>query len=248
LIATLAAVIGLSAYLLRGSSFLRLRFADWTPDFPTWGKLLGIGLPAGAEFLLMSFTMGVVYAVTGRFGAPAQAGFGIASRLMQAGFMPAVAISFSVAAVVGQNYGFGAFGRVREATRESSKLVLVFMLLFTVLCQLLPARLVGIFSPAPDVIATGVEYLKIISLGYAASGVVFVCAGVFQGLGNTWPSLAASALRAVGFSVPVLLLSRVPHFALHTIWLISLGAVLCQFVAQLVLLRRELALKAPLPA
>jgi len=248
LLGTTGAVVGLGVYLLRGSSFLRVHPAEWVPHLPTWRKMLSIGLPAGCEFLLMSFTMGVVYAVTGSFGSPAQAGFGIASRLMQAGFMPAVAISFSVAAVVGQNYGSKAYGRVREAARESSKLVLVFMLAFTALCQLIPAKLIGIFSPAPEVVAAGVDYLKTISLGYAASGVVFVCAGVFQGLGNTWPSLAASALRAIGFSVPVLWLSRGHHFALHTIWLISLGSVLCQFALQMLLLRRELSLKAPVTA
>ena len=85
--------------------------------------MISIGLPAGVEFLLLSVTMGVIYAVTRPFGPQAQAGFGIGSRLMQAGFIPAVAISFSAAAVVGQNYGSGAFARVREAARESTKLV-----------------------------------------------------------------------------------------------------------------------------
>lgn len=245
LVATVAAVLGLALYLRRGSTFLRLRFSDWRPDLATWRRMLGIGLPAGAEFLLMSLTMGVIYVVTKPFGAQAQAGFGIGSRLMQAGFMPAVAISFSAAAVVGQNYGSQMFERVRETARESTKLVVVFMLFFTALCQLVPARLVGAFSTAPDVIAAGVDYLKTVSWGYVASGSVFVCAGVFQGLGNTWPSLAASALRALAFVVPTLLVSASGHFSMHSIWQVSLGSVLFQLVLQQLLLRRELGIKAP---
>jgi putative MATE family efflux protein len=245
LIATVAAVLGLALYLRRGATFLRLRFADWRPDFATWRRLLGIGLPAGAEFLLMSITFGVVYVVTKPFGAQAQAGFGIGSRLMQAGFMPAVAISFSAAAVVGQNFGSRRYARVRETARESTKLVLLFMVVLTALCQLAPARLVGLFSSAPDVVAAGVDYLRTVSWGYVASGSVFVCAGVFQGLGNTWPSLLASLLRSLAFTVPVLFLSARGGLAMHTIWLVSLGAVLLQFAMQQLLLRRELALKAP---
>lgn len=246
LIATIAAVIGLAVYLRRGATFLRLRFADWRPDFAVWRRMLGIGLPAGAEFLLMSITMGVIYVVTRPFGAQAQAGFGIGSRLMQAGFMPAVAISFSAAAVVGQNFGSRKFERVRETVRESTKLVVGFMLLFTALCHLVPEHMVATFSTAPDVIAAGVDYLRTVSWGYVASGSVFVCAGVFQGLGNTWPSLVASSLRALAFVVPTLFLARGSHFSMHGIWLVSLGSVVFQFVLQQLFLRRELGLKAPL--
>ncbi len=246
LVATMAAVLGLALYLRRGSTFLRVRLADWRPDFATWRRLLGIGLPAGAEFLLMSITFGVVYAVTKPFGAQAQAGFGIGSRLMQAGFMPAVAISFSAAAVVGQNFGSQRFERVRETAREGTKLVVVFMLAFTAVCQLAPARLVGLFSSAPEVVAAGVDYLRTVSWGYVASGTVFVCAGVFQGLGNTWPSLAASLLRALAFTVPVILSSMHGGLRMHSIWLLSLGSVLLQFALQQLLLWRELGLKAPL--
>lgn len=245
LVATGAAVVGLALYLRRGSTFLRLRFSDWRPDFSTWRRMLGIGLPAGAEFLLTSLTLGVVYAVTKPFGAEAQAGFGIASRLMQAGFMPAVAISFAAAAVVGQNLGSQRFERVRETTRESVKLVVGFMLAFTALCQLAPSPLLRLFSAAPDVVAAGVDYLRTVSWGYVASGIVFVSAGIFQGLGNTWPSLGASSLRAAAFVVPVVLMSAHGGFGMHSIWLCSLAAVLLQFGVQQVLLRRELGRKAP---
>lgn len=245
LISTIAAVAGLTLYLLRGRTFLRLRISQFRPDLPTWRAMIGIGLPAGTEFLLMSITMGVIYAVTRPFGAQAQAGFGIGSRLMQAGFMPAVAISFSTAAVIGQNFGFGAFGRVREARRESTKLTLVFMLFFTAVCQLVPDRMVANFSADPDVIAAGVDYLRTISWAYALNGVIFVSAGVFQGLGNTWPSLAASATRAFVFTVPTLWWSKRAGFNMHLIWLTSLGAVVLQFAIQQALLRRELRLRAP---
>lgn len=245
LVSTAVAVAGLAWYLRRGGTFLRLNPAQFVPHWPTWRAMTSIGLPAGTEFLLMSLTMGVIYSVTRPFGAQAQAGFGIGSRLMQAGFMPAVAISFSTAAVIGQNFGAGSFARVRETRRESTKLTLMFMLFFTAVCQLVPHYLVAIFSSDPQVIASGVDYLRIISLAYVVNGVIFVSAGVFQGLGNTWPSLAASAIRALVFTAPTLLLSALPGFSMHWIWLTSLGAVGVQFAIQQGLLRRELRLRAP---
>lgn len=245
LVATSAAVIGLMIYLLRGKTFLRLRLADWRPDFTVWKAMIAIGLPAGAEFFLTALTLGVVYVVTRPFGAQAQAGFGIGSRLMQAGFMPAVAISFSVAAVVGQNFGSRSFARVHEARRQSTLLVIGFMAFFTLLCQLASRPMISAFSADPDVVAAGVDYLGTVSWGYVLSGMVFVSAGLFQGIGNTWPSLGASALRAVCFVAPVLLASRAPGFTMRMIWLLSMGAVVVQFAAQQLLLRRELTRRAP---
>jgi len=245
LISTVVAVAGLGIYLARGTTFLRLDLSLFRPNFSTWRAMIAIGVPAGTEFLLLSVTMGVIYSVTRAFGPQAQAGFGIGSRLMQAGFMPAVAISFATAAVIGQNFGLGAFARVREARRESSKVTLAFMLLFTAVCQVIPEQMVARFSTDPEVIAAGVDYLRTISWAYALNGVIFVSAGVFQGLGNTWPSLAASIIRALCFSLPTLGLSTRGHFAMHTIWLISLAAVVVQFAIQQALLGRELRRRAP---
>jgi putative MATE family efflux protein len=247
-VATLAAVVGLVAYLMRGKIYLRVRFRDWRPDFAVWRKMLAIGLPAGAEFLLMSLIMAVVYAATRSFGSQAQAGFGIASRVMQAGFMPAVALSFSVATVVGQNFGAREFARVRETFRESSKLTIAFMLAFTIVCHLAPEAMVRAFASDAQVIEVGADYLRTVSYNYVASGLVFVIAGIFQGVGNTWPSLLASASRCVFFVVPVLVLSQRAGFAIHTIWLFSIGSVTLQLVFCLLLLRRELRRKTPVDA
>ena len=246
LISTAGAVVGLAIYVLRGSSFLRLSLVDWRPDLAVWRKMLGIGLPAGAEFLLTVITMGAVYVVIRPFGSEAQAAYGIGSRLFQAGLMPAVAIGFSVAAVVGQNFGSGAFARVREARRESSKLTLGFMLIFTMLFQFAAEPIMAAFSASAAVISEGVGYLRVVSLGYAANGIVFVSGGVFQGIGNTWPSLAASSLRALLFVVPVFAMSHQTGFALHWIWRVTVGALLLQLVVQQLLLKRELRIKAPI--
>ncbi len=67
--------------------------------------MLKIGLPAGAEFGLMAVYLMIVYTVTRPFGAAAQAGFGIGMRIVQALFMPVVALGFAVAPVAGQNFG-----------------------------------------------------------------------------------------------------------------------------------------------
>lgn len=246
-LATLSAVLGLIWYLRRPGTWLRLNFAQWKPDGALWRRMLGIGLPSGAEFLLMAVVLGVIYWVIRPFGAEAQAGFGIGMRLMQAGFMPAVALSFALAAVAGQNFGARRPERVRESFVEGVKLNVGFMILFTALCHLAPARMVSWFSAEPAVIAVGADYLRIVSWNYVASGLVMVAGGLYQGLGNTVPSLLASASRLLTFILPVLWLSRQPGLQLQQIWLLSAASVFLQMLLSLGLLRREFRRKLPMP-
>ena len=74
--------------------------------------------------------------------------------------------------------------------------------------------MVRFFSPEPDVVEVGADFLRIISLNFFAMGIVWTCSSVFQGLGNTLPSLASSAMRLVTFAVPAVWISMQPGFHL----------------------------------
>jgi putative MATE family efflux protein len=246
-VATLGAVIGLSLYLMRKGTYLRLQLSLMKPDVSVFKKMIGIGLPSGAEFLLMSVTMGFVYAMVKPFGSQSQAGFGIGSRVFQAGIMPAVAMSFGVAAVAGQNFGSRHYDRVRGVFREASKLITVLMIVFIVVSQVAASALVRPFSGDPVVIDVAAGYVRTVSFVYVASALVLVCAGIFQGIGNTVPSLIASAVRVASFVGVVLFLSRQTGFTLHQIWITSVATVVLQVGIALFLLRMQLRDLAPSP-
>ena len=89
-------------YFKRSYHYLRFRFGQFRPQTRIWKGLLKIGLPAGAEFILMSVYIIVVYSIIRGFGAAAQAGFGVGARVMQALFLPVVALSFAASPVVGR--------------------------------------------------------------------------------------------------------------------------------------------------
>src|SRR5687767_4707833 len=84
LIAIAVASVWLTFYFFAKGSYLKFMAADWKPDFGLWKKMLGIGLPAGAEFALLAVYLFVVYVVSRPFGSAAQAGFGIGMRIVQA--------------------------------------------------------------------------------------------------------------------------------------------------------------------
>ena len=243
LVAVVVGSVWLTLYFLPEDSFLRFVRADARPQFGLWGRMLKIGLPAGAEFGMTTIYMLLVYIVTRPFGAAAQAGFGVGLRLVLAGYLPVVALGFSVAPVAGQNFGARRPERVRQTFLIGAALSAVLMAAFAVLCHVAPAAMVRIFSQDPQVVSVGEEYLRVISWGFVATGVVFVASSTFQAIGNTLPSLATSFLRVLIVAVPVILLSRQPGFELRWIWYLSVAAVLLQVVASLWLLWREFELR-----
>src|SRR5258706_1223116 len=152
--------VWLTFYFVPKSSYLKFMVADWKPDIGLWRKMLGIGLPAGAEFALLAGYVLVVYALSRPFGSAAQAGFGIGMRIVQAGFMPVVALGFAVAPVAGQNVGARRAQRVRATFRSAAFMAAGAMVLLSVACWFGGARMVRVFSSDPEVVAVGTEYLR----------------------------------------------------------------------------------------
>jgi MATE family, multidrug efflux pump len=241
LIAVVVAIVWLTLYFLPDDSYLTFVRSDWWPDFTLWKKMLAIGLPAGAEFALLAVYLVIVYIVSRPFGAAAQAGFGIGMRIVQAGFMPVVALGFSVAPVAGQNFGARQAARVRATFRAAGLMAIGVMLLLTGICQLEAAHLIRVFSKDPQVIEVGSEYLRIVSWTFPASGVIFVGGSMFQALGHTLPALIASFARIVLVGIPAFILVHAPGFQLHWIWYLSVGALIVQLAVNQLLLFREFA-------
>jgi putative MATE family efflux protein len=239
-LASAAGVLLLAIYFVRLEKYVHFDSALMHPRMEIWKRMLVVGLPAGGEFLLLGLFTGLLYWITGRVSAAAQAGFGVASRVMQMIFLPAMAVAFSAAPLAGQNFGARKGERVRETFRVSVSASIVIMLAMTAVCQLGGEAMVRFFSPEPAVISVGADFLRIISLNFFGQGIVWTCSSMFQGLGNTLPSLASSAMRVVTFALPAIWISMQPGFQLLHIWYVSVVTVLLQAALSVWLLQREM--------
>jgi putative MATE family efflux protein len=242
-ISILVADVLMLLYFEKKYHYLRLRLPLFYPQTKIWSKMLGIGVPAGAEFVLLFVYITIVYGIIRGFGPAAQAGFGIGARVMQALFLPVVALSFAVAPVVGQNFGGRHADRVRRSVYSGIGIASVMMLTLALIVWLAPAAMIRFFSKDANVIAFGSDYLKIVSLNFVAAGVVFTTSSVFQGIGNTWPPLFSSMTRLALFVVPAILVARTPGFEIKHVWYLSVASQVLQMCINLLLLRRELRKK-----
>jgi putative MATE family efflux protein len=236
-------VVLMLVYFRKLESYVAFQREMFAPRLSPLKRILAVGLPPGGEFALLFVYMAVIYWAIRGFGPEAQAGFGVGSRVMQAIFLPAMALAFAVGPVAGQNFGAGSADRVRATFRTAMILLAAIMLTLTLVCQFKPGWLISLFTSEAGVVAAGAEFLQIISFNFVATGVVFTCSGLFQAVGNTIPSLAASGTRLVTFVLPAIWMTGQPWFELHDLWYLSVATVALHAAVAWWLAVREMKLK-----
>ena len=200
----------------------------WTPDFSLMKKSLAIGLPSGMAYFLLTLNMLITYKVISRFGTPAIASVGIGFRVIQAVYLPTVAVADAMAAMVGQNLGAGNFARIKTSFWKGWQISCVLMLTGTVICWLFPEMFIGFFGREPELIQFGVVYLSIVSLSNLPVGTILTVSAVFQGIGRTLPSLFAALVDNLLFASLVLTLPMVFGWGFSSVWWIKFVTALVE--------------------
>ena len=131
-LAVLMGVLMMWFYFRRLERYVGFEPAQIRPQLRQWKRILDVGLPAGGEFAIVFIWMGVIYYVLRDFGAAAQAGFGIGTRVLGLIQMPALAIAIAAGPIAGQNFGAGNAARVRETFTRAAMIVTVVMIAFTI--------------------------------------------------------------------------------------------------------------------
>lgn len=238
-IAALTAVLMLFVYFGRLERYVGFDPAQWRPQLGQWRRIFNVGLPAGGEFALIFVWMGVIYYVLRDFGAAAQAGFGIGTRVLGLIQMPALAVALAAGPIAGQNFGAGNAARVRETFVKATAIATAVMVAFMILAQWKPGLLLDGLSNDRQTMAVAEMFLHFVSLNLVAQGLIFTCSSMFQGLGNTRPVLVTSATRVLTYSLPAVWLSTLPGFRIEHVWYLSIATTTLQAGLSVWLLRRE---------
>lgn len=203
-------------------------------------KSLFIGVPSGMNHLLLAANLLITYRVISSYGTAAIASVGIGFRILQAIYIPVIALASAMAAIVGQNYGAGNCDRIASVFKRTWTISMVFMILCTLVCRLLPGTIIGIFSSDSEVIRFGVIYLMIFSLGNVMVGTIMVTGAAFQGLGKTYPSLAGAILDNVLFAGLVFTLPAFFNWGIQSIWWIKVTTAAIESLVVALWLKGEL--------
>ncbi|MEG0961754.1 MAG: MATE family efflux transporter [Lachnospiraceae bacterium] len=215
--AAIATVIGQSAaFLLYVISYLRKNpGVHIHPSYFSWDKKLikriyAVGIPASLMMMMPSLLVSVLNGMLMAFSEVYVAVLGIYFKLQTFLYMPANGIVQGMRPMIGYNYGAGEYKRVKQTVRYGLVVAEVIMVVGTILSLLIPEQILSLFKAEEELLTFGVTALRIISLGFAVSGVGIIFCGVFEALGRGKDSLMVSLLRQFVITIPLgFLLSRI---------------------------------------
>lgn len=201
-IAQAAAVAALAVYTARRRPLV---WPAWPlrPHPAIAGLLLKIGLPAMVQQSTVSISLVAITGVVSTFGTVTDAAFGAALRIDGVAFLPALTIGMAVSTLAGQNIGAGRLDRVRQVFWWGLALSGGISLLITLVVISMPATLLRAFSAAPEVLAIGSGYLRIVGITYVLYAVMFVSNGIINGAGHTLATTLITVLALGGLRIPL---------------------------------------------
>jgi Na+-driven multidrug efflux pump len=136
------------------------------------------------------------------------AGFGVGGRIQAFAVVPLLALSGSIGAIVGQNWGAGQRSRARQALWQAGLFSLAYGLGAALLLFMARGWFAALFTDEPEVLAASTAYLAVSVWGYAGYGVLITVNGALNAVDRASNALALSLSRVLLVMVPIAWLAR----------------------------------------
>jgi putative MATE family efflux protein len=176
--------------LIRGRSGLILGMANLRPDRGAIGRLLRISLPAAGDSLTNVGCQLWFLRLINRLGPVATAAHGVAIRCEAIAFLTISAFAVAASTLCGQYLGARRPPLAARSARTAWVMGRAFLSLLGVVLYTRGEAMFQVFLAGrqPEVLAEGVDVLRIVALAMPALATINVLNGTLNGSGDTrWP-------------------------------------------------------------
>lgn len=187
------------------------------------GEILRVAAPASFSNSINPIGLSVLTALLAHEGAAAVAGFGAAGRVQSFAVVPLLALSGSIGAIVGQNWGAKMPERSREAMLLAGLFSLFYGLVLAAILAFFGGWFAQFFTTDPAVIHEFTAYLRIAAWGYAGFGLLIVANGALNAVDRASYALTQSFARVFLVMLPVGWVMR-PYWGPDAIYMAELAA------------------------
>lgn len=189
--------------LIKGKGLIHLLLRYFIPDWRLLKSLLSVAFTATLQFIIASASWIAMARIMTSFGNNAIAGYTIAVRLIVFFILPAFGLSNAAATLVGQNLGAQQPQRAEQSVWKVAKYNAIYMGFVSLLFLVAAEFFVRFITHEPLVIATAVQALRIISLGYIFYGIGMVMMNAFNGAGDSKTPTIVNFFWFWIFQIPV---------------------------------------------
>jgi Na+-driven multidrug efflux pump len=185
----------------------------WVHDL--WGRLrvrtvladapahIAVAIPAVLTNIATPVANAYVTRAMAPFGDTAVAGWAIVGRVIPVAFGAIFALSATVGPIIGQNYGAGAFDRVRAALTQSLLVTAAFTGIAWAILAVLAWPIASAFDATGETADLIVFFCRALPPSFVFLGALFVANAAFNTLGRPHYSTALNWGRATLGTVPL---------------------------------------------
>lgn len=154
-------------------------------NIPMLKKLLRMGIPSGVQNSVVGFANVIVQSNINVFGSIAMAGSGSYTKLEGFAFLPITSFSLALTTFIGQNLGAKQYDRAKKGAGFGMISGVILSEVIGIVIFVFAPVFIRFFNDNPDVIATGTERARIISLFFFLLAFSHLISGVLRGAGRT---------------------------------------------------------------
>ena len=185
---------------------------------------------------VMNFGILMIQGLVNSFGVSVMAAFAAAVKIDSFAYMPVQDFGNAFSTFIAQNYGAGKQERIRGGIRSAVFCALAFCAVVSLIVCLFarPLMLIFVKPEETQIIAIGMQYLRIEGACYAGIGCLFLLYGLFRGIGRPAVFIVLTVVSLGTRVALAYLLAPIPAFGLPAIWwAIPIGWFLADFTGLL---------------
>lgn len=245
----------LATVLAQGFSGLGIGLYTWLrePSLRLWqgrflvtrrsaGEMLRFSLSTSAQQSVMNLGILMVQGLVNSFGTAVMAAFAAGVKIDSLAYMPAQEFGNAFSLFLSQNHGAGKEDRIRQGVTSAFRLSAAFCAAVSAVIFFCAHPLLTLFiDPSEtEILAIGVEYLRIEGAFYWGIGMLFLFYGYFRGISRPEVSLLLTVISLGTRVALAYLVSPIPAIGTLGIWwAIPIGWLLADGVGGLLLLRER---------
>jgi putative MATE family efflux protein len=168
-----------------GNKRIQLSFSQMKIKLKVIAKLVRLSFGSIGQNLIATTSWIALVRIISIFGSEVVAGYTIAIRIINFALLPSWGISNAASTLVGQNLGAGKPDRAEKAVLVTGWINMIFLGTIGLILVLFPGFFIYIFIHDDIVLKSGIECLRILSIGFIAYGFGMVLVNSFNGAGDT---------------------------------------------------------------
>lgn len=171
--------------LLKNNSTVRFYPSKLKIHWDILKKIINVGLPAGFQMAITSFSNVFVQSYINYFGADCMSGWTAFHKVDQFLFLPIQSISLASTTFVGQNLGSGKLDRAKSGIRYSIGISMITIGVILIPIMLFAPSITAFLNSKAEVVEYGARFLRIIAPFHLFGCIYQVLAGALRGAGKS---------------------------------------------------------------